>query len=130
MTENYNLVRIGYVGNSVPVEVALYRHVMGGFAEPARVLLTSDFHLDLPAGFPNFTQGTELVRTNPLPAGSILDLPVPVAAALVELGAATNYIPPAGYAVATAVDPADGISKPIKSGTTDNTPFAIFPVNS
>ena len=128
MTENYQTVKIGTVGNSVPVNVALYAHVTGGFAEPARVLLTSDFTVELPPGFIDFRNGTELVRTNPLPAGLVLSLPVPIAAALVALGAATSYIPPTGYAVTTYTDPVDGISKPSKGGMTDDAPYLIYRV--
>lgn len=125
---NYETLTIGTVGNNVPVMAAMYAHVTGGYAEPARVTLLSDFTVDLPPGFIDFRNVTAFPGVNPLPAGAILDLPVPIAAALVALGAATSYVPPAGWGIMTYIDTSDGISKACKAGLTDNSPFCLNPL--
>ena len=114
------LLRVGTVGNGIPVEVSLHAGIMGGYPDPVTVTLLNDYRLEFPPGWPQRLPGTSGATLSVIPAWSVVPLPVPEAIALWRLGAAIDYVLTPGQRIYTKVDPATGINKPWIGGTSDD----------
>lgn len=114
-------LRVGTVGDlNLPVNISLHSFVDGGCPDPVWVTLLNDYRLENPVGYPARMIGSAALGGSLLPAWSYVPLPLPEAAALIDMGAAIDWQLEDGQRIYGRKQPSTGLFKPYVKATDES----------